>query len=498
MGERELAWRDLIAILYRRRRLIFHVFVGGTAGVTLLMFGLGPTYRASATLMVTAERMRSISPDAEAVPVVDRVTEEDLNSEAALLAKPELVRQVLKLFYGTEHAPRGGVLSILVRSPLEVADSLYRRLHGLPPLTDFERWVHSTLRRVKVAPIKKTNLIEVSYKARGIEPEWAATFVNALVDQGLAQHERIGRQSEAQQFFDVQRQLLSERVAEAEKARREFYEREGLDSVPEQRALWRTRLAEIEAALEAAETELAVSSARVETVAAELRRHPKIIARESRLAQNQAVQFIKPRILEKELERSRLLSTYKASSMKVRDVERELAEARQLLESEKEMVAERTSAANPTYQTLELDLAQARTELSGFQARVDSLRRQLGAARLRLQHLDSVAAEQARMEQEVALARDAFSAYARKQEQARLSRELDASRLINLAVAQPAQVPPGPAHAHRMTLMALGALMSLSAGIGAAFVRDRLDPTLQDASDAAYLTGAPVLAEIQH
>jgi succinoglycan biosynthesis transport protein ExoP len=497
MGERELAWSDLVAILYRRRRLLVQVFIGGMVAVTLLVFGLGPSYRATATLMVTAERMRSISADAEALPIVDRATDEDLNSQAALLAKPELVRQVLEGFNGTEHEPQGGIASVIVRWPLELADSLYRRVHGLPPLTDFERWVHSTLRRVKVVPIKKTNLIEVSYKARGIEPEWAATFVNALVDQGLAQHERFGRQSEAQQFFDDQRQLLNERVAAAEKARREFYEREGLDSVPEQRALWRTRLAEIEAVLETAETELAVSSARVQTLTAELRRHPKVIAREARLAQNQAVQFIKPRILEKELERSKLLSTYKESSMKVRDVERELAEARQLLEAEEAMVAERTSAANPTYQTLELDLAQAKTELAGFRARVDSLRQQLEAARARLQHLDSVAAEQARLEQEVGLVRDAFATYARKQEQARLSSEMDASRLVNVAVAQPAQVPPGPTHAYRMTLIALGALMSLSAGIGVAFVRDRLDPTLQDGSDAEFLAGAPLLAEIQ-
>jgi uncharacterized protein involved in exopolysaccharide biosynthesis len=494
--QQQLTWSDIMMVLYRRRRLIARIGVGGTVAVAALVIGLGPSYRATATLMVTAERARSISTDAEALPTLDRVTDEDLNSQAMLLANRDLVRTVLTKFRGTPHEPSRGVVARLRAWPFEAVDRAYRALHGLPQVDDFERWVYATQRRLKIAPIKKTNLIEVSYKQRGIDPAWAATLVNAVVDEGLARHERVSQQSEAQEFFDEQQLLLNQRVVAAEAARSAFYAREGLDSVPEQRALWRSRLSELNMTLQVAESDLAVETTRVATLASELSRHPKVIARESRMAQNQAVQFIKPRILEKELERNQLLSTYKESSAKVRDVERELAEARALLEAEEAMVAEKTNAANPTYQTLELELAQAKTQAAAAQARVDALRAQIHDVRVALEHLDTVAAEQARLEQEVGVAKEAFATYAKKHEQARLSSALDASRLINVAVAQAAEVPAGPARAYRVTLLILGAVMSAAMGVGLAFIRDGIDPTLRSGADAELLTGAPLLAEL--
>lgn len=492
-----MTWNEFVTVLYRRRRLIAQLSLAGTIAVALLVIGLGPSYRASATLMVTAERARSISSDAEALPTLDRVTDEDLNSQAVLLGSRDLLRSVLNRFRGTEHEPIPSLISRVVALPFEAVDRLHRILHGLPPVDDFERWVDATQRHLTIAPIKKTSLIEVAYKERGADPVWTATFVNALVDEGLARHERVSQQSEAQQFFDQQQQLLNERVVSAEAMRSAFYAREQLDSVPEQRALWRNRLSELNMTLQVAESDLAVETARAATLNNELRAHPKMIAHESRLTQNQAVQFIKPRILEKELERNQLLSTYKASSMKVRDVERELAEARRLLDAEQLMLSEQTKAANPTYQTLELELAQAKTQTAAAQARVDTLREQIQQVRTSLEHLDTVAAEQARLEQEVGVAKDAYATYARKHEQARLSSALDQSRLINVAVAQPAEIPVGPSRAYRVTLILLGALMSSAAAIGFALVRDGLDPTLRGGPDAERLTGLPLLAEVQ-
>lgn len=492
-----LTWNDFVTVLYRRRRLIARITILGTLAVAALVIALGPSYRAAATLMVTAERARSISSDAEALPTLDRVTDEDLNSQAVLLGSRDVIVDVLMKFRGTAYEPRRGLAARVAAWPLEAVDRAYRLVHGLPDVDDFERWVYATQRHLKIAPIKKTSLIEVSYKDRNIDPVWTATFVNALIDEGLARHERVSQQTEAQVFFDEQQRLLNERVVLAEAARREFYAREKLDSVPEQRALWRSRLSELNMTLQVAESDLAVETARVTTLAAELRTHPKIISRESRMAQNQAVQFIKPRILEKELERNQLLSTYKESSMKVRDVERELAAARRLLEAEQRMLSEQTRAANPTYQTLELELAQAKTQTAAAQARVTTLRAQIEQVRGALEHLDEVAAEQARLEQEVGVAKDAFATYARKHEQARLSSALDASRLINVAVAQPAEPPAGPSRAYRMTLILLGALMSLAAAIGLAFVRDGIDPGVRGGLDAERLTGVPLLAEVR-
>lgn len=491
-----LTWADLADALRRRRGLILRVGGAGMLLMALAAFILGPTYRASTTLMVTASRSRSISPDAEAMPLVDRVGEEDLNSQAELLRSPVLIRRVLEPQAAQGLMPQPGLLGQVLGAPREAGRALYRLLHGVPAPSPLDEWVDDVRERLDVALLKKTTLIEVSYRERGVDPAWAAGFVNALVDAAIAQQAAAGQQAQASEFFAVQRGLLGERARAAEEAKRAFFTREGLDAVPEQRAILRARMTELGVGLQDAEAGLAGASARVATLARELGRHPQTVAAEVKRAQNQAVQFLKPRVLDKEMERNELLSRFAPGSSRVQDVERELAEARRLLAAEQATVAETTTARNPTHQALEASLAAAQADAAALQARVDALRGQLDGTRAAIARLDEVAAEHTRLEQELAAANEALLTYTRKQEQARLGSALDASRIVNVAVVEPAEVPQNPERSHGLVLIALAGLLSLGLGVAAALLAELRDPSVRGPRDAAGVSGLPVLAEV--
>ncbi len=491
-----LTWRDVVAALRRRHRLIWVVGACGMACMALAAFSLPPTYRASATLLVSATRTRSISPNAEALPLVDRVSEEDLNSQAELLRSPGLIRKVLAPQAAAGQAPTAGVVSRVLNLPREAGRALYRLLHGLPTPTALDEWTAEVEDHLRVELLKKTNLIAVSLRQRGVDPVWAAGFVNALVDAAIEQQAAAGQQAEASRFFDAQRTLQGERVRGAEEALRIFFAREGLDAVPEQRALLRTRLTELTVGLQDSEAALAGVEARVASLERELRRHPETVSKEVRRAQNQAVQFMKPRVLEKEIQRSELLSRYATTSSRVQDAERELAEAKRLLAAEQPTLAETTTVMNPTFQSLENGLAEARVEAAGLQARVAALRGQIDATRQAIAHVDQVAAEHSHLEQELAAANEAFSTYARKQEQARLGSALDSSRIVNVAVVEPAMVPEGPERSHGMVLILLAGMFSLGIGVAAACAAELFDPSVREARDAELAAAAPVLAEV--
>jgi uncharacterized protein involved in exopolysaccharide biosynthesis len=371
---------------------------------------------------------------------------------------------------------------------------LYRGLHDVPASSPFDRWLRKTARYVTVDPIRRSNLIEVSYEAR--EPEWAAELVNRLVALHVEHHTRLSQQSNARRFFDEQRRLLSERSREAEAALEAFYRREGWDSIPERRALLRTQLAELETALTRAESEQAAETSRVAFLTGEIHNHPRMIQTESRLAQNQAIQFMKPHVLELEMKRNDLASRYAPAGITMRDIEKQLTAAKRILEHEKDSVAETRTTVNPAFQTLEIDLAQARTELSAVRARVEALRAQATEARARIEHLDEVASEQARLEQEVVTAKDAFVVYSKKTEEARVSSALDESNFVNIALAEPAAVPSSPAKPRAFLMLMLGALMGLPAAVAVAFIQDRLDPTVKSAAEVADSTGLRLLAEL--
>jgi uncharacterized protein involved in exopolysaccharide biosynthesis len=487
---------DTLALLHRRRRLFVRVFLGGTLLVLLSLYLRGPAYQATATLMVTAERARAtVSPEADTRPMVMPVTDEDLNTEATLLQGEELRREVLAPL-ATQGIDRQGGGSLMVSTltfPLRLPGILYRVLYGIRS-DPIDEWIRQTGRRLDVGTIKKSNLIEVSFSDE--DPEWAARFVNDLVAHHIERHGKLGHELEARKFFKSQSALLGDRLTEASRAEAEFYEREGWDSMPERRSVAYARLDELEAAQQAANTELATAKAQVSYLTEEIKKYPRSIKTQEHLVQNQAVQIMKGETAKLELQRRDLLTRYAPDSIRVRDVEEQLAQAKNLVEGEAPTVAESVTQINPIHQRLEADLATAKTQVAATSARITALDASVAVARARLRHLDGISPNQQRFAQGVTDAKDALVTYTRKEEEARLSSALDESRLVNIAIAQTATVPLSPKNAHRSLTLVLGLVLSAALGVAAAFVRDRIDPSVKSASEAERLTGFPVLAEV--
>jgi succinoglycan biosynthesis transport protein ExoP len=499
MTDQPIPWREMLAVLHRRRKFILQVFLGGFLTVALGVWTKEPMYRAAATLMITSDRAQIIvSPDANTRPTVERVTEQDMNSEVALIRSEALVREVLEPYWNESEQEKVGILGrigAVLTFPFRLPSILYHKLHGVEPASGLDTWVQATIQsNLGVSLVGKSNLIEVSSYAA--DPVWAAEFVNKLVARHLERRAKLSQQKEARRFFESQRDVLAEKSREAEAALTAFNRREGMESMDkEQRQSTRVRLEQLQTQLATSETELAEATARVQFLTNEIKSYPKNIATESKIAQNQ--QFIKPKILELELQRSELLAKYAPGSIKVRDIDRQIAEARRLMARNPETLAETTNAINPAYQNLEVDLAQTKAQMAAVGARVEALRSQVADHRTQVGHLDEVGSEQERLEQSVASAKEAFITYSKKEEEARFTTALDESSFVDLAVAEPAKVPTTPEKSKQMIMLILGSAMSLVAGVALAFLRDRLDPAVKSAAEAKNVTGLPILAEVR-
>jgi uncharacterized protein involved in exopolysaccharide biosynthesis len=498
MTEQQIPWREIVAMLHRRQMFILQVFLAGFVTVAIAVWMQKPSYRASAVLMVTSDRAQIVvSPDANTRPEVERVTESDMNSEVALLQSEALVRDVLAPYWDDSAAEQPSLkdrIMSVVTFPMRIPSLLYGLVHTLPKPTAFDGWVRATAGNLDASVIGHSNLIYVSFQSGN--PQWAAEFVNKLVARHIERRAKLSQQSEARQFFEAQRDVLAAKSREAEGALEEFNRRNGVDSMsPEQRQGVRTRLNEMQQLLATAERELAEGTARVAFLTSEIKNYPKNIATESKIAQNQ--QFIKPKILELELQRSELLAKYAPTSVRIRDIDRQIAEARRLMASDRETLAETTNAINPAYQNLEVDLAQTKAQMAAVGARVEALRTQVAEHKTIVGHIDEISSEQERLEQAVASAKESAATYSKKEEEARFTTALDESNLVALTVAEPAQVPTTPQKSKQALMLGIGTVMSLLAGVALAFLRDRLDPAVKSAAEANNVTGLPVLAEVR-
>lgn len=495
--EQSLPIQEIVAMLWRRRASIAVVFVSGLITVIVLAWLQAPAYRATATIMVTSARATITgSADANDTMRGQSVTEQDLDSEVALLSSKDLLREVLEP-YGSrsdEDKPTGSVATLLsaLRYPLDLPGRIYRRIHDLPPASDFEYWVDAVAKRLSITPIGRSNLIEVAYEDKA--PAWAAELVNSVVSHHLEHHIRMNEQSGAQQFYEQQRELLADKLRQAEAAQRDFNEREGIDSVSDNLTSLRARVASIESSLADAEAKLAESNAKADFLSRATTAAPRGASVAGAPAVGAGGDLVRARILELQLQRSQLLAQYAPTSMKVADIDRQLAEAKRLQDEQGRSGA--PVVGDTGAQTLELELTKTRAQTAALEARAKTLQTYLDSSRAQLQHLDAIASEEERLSQEVATAKQSLLTYLQKEEEARFSSALDASRIVNVRIVDRAIVPETPQPSKRTMTILLGAVVSLAAGLGLAFVRDRVDPSVKSGAEARRISGLPVLAEI--
>jgi uncharacterized protein involved in exopolysaccharide biosynthesis len=500
----QIPLQEYLGILLRQRRLILIVFAAGLACALGLAWAQSPVYSAAAKLRVSSERARiRVGPDGTANSAFDPVNEATLAAEVALLHSVALVREVLESFRERPSAPPaepGFALRAVDHAmdwltwPMRSVKGFYRRMHGIPDLSPFEHAVAETAARVQVGVIDKSNLIHVSYTAA--DPQWAADFVNTLVARHLERHMRLNQQSEALHFFEEQRERLGERQRVAHRALAELSEREKVDSLANQQAQLQTQRIEVEANLADADVQLVEATARGDflrkVISASYSRDSKLPA----AVASGGASLVKSRIIELELQRSQLLSQFTTDSIKMRDVDRQLAEARRLLEAEQENPSGAFAAVSTDGDSLELDLARTQAEVAALEARIEALQKQAATYRAAEDHLEQISAEYTRLEQEASRADAEYLNYVKAADEAKLAHVLDELGIVNVTIVEPAEVPVAPLSSSQWKVVILGVVLSLAAGLGLAFVRDYFDPSLKSAAQAERLTALPVLVEI--
>lgn len=496
--------QEYLGILLRRRRLILAVLAAGLASSLALAWTQAPVYSAAAKLRVSSERARiRVAPDGSANSAYDPVNDATMSAEVALLQSVSLVREVLDAAHdrpqaapaepGLVHRLGAGAMSWL-SWPLRSVKGFYRRMHGIPQLSSFEQQVAQTAARVQVGVIDKSNLIHVSYTAA--DPRWAAAFVNALVARHLERHVQLNQQSEALRFFEEQRERLRETQRVAHQALTELAEREKVDALSYQQAQLRKLRTEVERDRADADVQLAEATARAEFLGKAVGASQSRDAKQPGATASSGAPLVRNRIVELELQRSQLLSQFTTDSIKVRDVDRQLAEAHRLLAAEREQPSGAFAAAGAGGDTLELDLTRTRAQVAAVRARIAALEERTATYRAADEHLEQIAGEYTRLEQDASRADAEYLNYVKASDEAKLAHVLDELGIVNVTVVEPAEVPVAPLSSSQWKVVILGVVLSLAAGLGLAFVRDALDPSLKSAAQAERLTGLPVVVEI--
>lgn len=467
--------RDLIGPLFRYRRPAALTFLAVIAATAVAAALAERTYTADMKILVNRERMDPIissDPQAQSSVRVE-VSEGELYSEMELLTSRDVLEQVAEA-------------SGLVAAATTGADqSREQRI---------ARAVRSLTAKLDVQPLRKTTMISVSYSSR--DPRLAARVLEELARVYLQKHLALHRPAGARQFFTDQSARAEAELRSAEARLNDFSTREHVVSASGERETTLRQLGEFEATLQQIEASVADTTRRIAAIDAELAGTPSRHVTQVRDGNTDVIRGLKTQLLQLELKRSELLQKFTPQYPAVVQAEADIRKVEAALaEAEQTPLRDQTTDQNPTYQWLSGERARVRTERDALAARAESVRRTVAEYRARAQRLDTQSIEQQELLRQVKAAEANYLLYQRKQEEARISDELNRTRIANVAVAEPPSVPQ-TARSSRRLILAVGSLVALLLSLAVSYVLQAMNPYFRTPDEVSRVLDVPVLASL--
>jgi uncharacterized protein involved in exopolysaccharide biosynthesis len=405
------------------------------------------------------------------------ITEEELNSEVELLRDDEVLRRVV------------------LETRVGGRDWLHFLRLGEGNAERVERAARRLAKKLQVEPIKKTNLIAISYAAD--DPQVAAKVLQSVAKAYLDKHMEVHRPAGEFHFFDQQRGESRLQLEEAKGRLLEFTASHGVVAAAEQRDLALQKMSDVDSSYRHTRIELAETQQRVWELGDQLMKLPERTTTQVRIADNpELLKALKSSLLDLQLKRTQLLTKFEPGHRLVQEVDQQIAQAEATIAAENALpLRDETTDKNAHYEWAKSELQLAQVQLKGLQAREAATLTQEAAYRAMTRQLGEDAITQDDLLSTEKVAEENYLFYVKKQEEARMDDALDERGIVNVAIAEHPVVPALPVWS-AFTVLAIGLAAAGAAGTGAAFAADYMDPAFRTPDDVLAYLNSPVLASL--
>jgi polysaccharide biosynthesis protein PslE len=471
--------RELVMILFRQGKLF--VGVSGLVFVLVVVYAFaGETYRAHVRVLV--RRGRADPPataQANAPPDFSRVevTEEELNSEVELMKDNDVLRRVVR------------------ENDLAAYDWLrWLRPHEAES-AQVERAAKKLAGRLKVEPIRKTTLIAVSYDSS--DPQRSARVLRSLATSYLEKHMEVHRPAGQLHFFDQQTMESRRQLEEAQRKLMAFTNQHRVVMAARQRDLVLERLENVDASYRQGQAQISETALRIQELKRQLSKLPERTTTQVRTADNpELLRALKSSLLDLELKKTQLLTKFEPSHRLVQEVEQQILQAKAAITGEGlSPVRDETTDLSANHEWAKAELQKAQVEMKGLEAREATTSTHLAEYRTLAGQLGEDAITQDDLTSSEKAAEDNYLLYVKKREEARVGDALDQGGIVNVAIAEQPAVPALPEWPAG-TVILMGFVAALTAGTGAAFAADYMDPALRTPEEVLAYLEIPVLASL--
>jgi uncharacterized protein involved in exopolysaccharide biosynthesis len=471
--------RRIAYVLFKQKRLIAAIFLVISLPVFLYIFTRPTEYIATARVLIKPSRgFLNLSPTGgtgggESLRVAP--SPEVINNEIQIIKSPELAARLAKEIPFPDD-PNGKQ-----RGEAEIEQDA-RRIRGY----------------VKAAPIRTTNLIQISVTSP-FEQEWAANVVNRAAELYMEQHLKVHKTPGIEDFYDEQEKKLRTELLKSEETLKSFQEREKIIDAPEEVLSDLRALATFESSLKQTDSSIQETEQTIAVLDDQLKQQKATISSATSITENPVYMQIRNRLTQLELERDGLLQRYTPEDRMVKDKQKEIDDLKKKLETVKPTsVGSESISLNDVHRRILNELLGARVRLRALNEKKAALTRQVESYSTTAADKKRKGFEYDRLLRDVNAKKESLDLYKKRAEEARISDAMDERKFSNAYILERASLPLPRAGYSPALLALITLILSTGAAIAAAFGVEYFNSTLRNESDIEDQIGLPVLATIQN
>jgi uncharacterized protein involved in exopolysaccharide biosynthesis len=480
---KDLSLRDLIAPLFRRKRLILVTFFSILILTIVTAAIMGPSYSSRMAILVNRERLDplvSTQATTQLITADNPVTAEEINSEVELLQS----RDVLEKVVVANHLDQPGTFSITdFLMPWQTQQDRH------------ERAVKKLAKKLKIEAVTKTNLIEISYKSP--DPNRSYAVLKSLADFYMSKHVSVHRPVGSYEFFAAQTDKYHKQLEDAETKLRRFGSENQVAAPEDQKSDLANQVADSVGILHLAEQQVAADQQRIASDRAQMRStEPRSVTLQASAANDKLIEDLNASLLAAQLKRTQLAAKFAPSYPLVREADEEIAQASNAVQAaEQRRYVTETTDRDPTFELLREDIAKTQADLSAQQATLAATRHSIASIQGEMVRLDQLSISQQDLQREAKADESNYLIYMGKREEELTSNALDSTRIANVAIAVPPAIPVLPVLSWPLIiLIALGSAMVLSVAMG--YTVDHLDSSFHTPAEVIDILGIPVVVTV--
>lgn len=455
-------------ILWKRRWWVVLAFMTVVLATGVITFTMPPVYQASTKILLeekdkTLSLMGQDMSDFTQLSSLSR-TGNPLDTQSELMKSTPIVSQVIKRVNLRDNAT-GDLIST-------------------------DRFLQSA----KISTIKNTDIIQISFEhtdpiiATQVSDVWAQAFVeqNKLANRLEA--------SSAAKFISAQLQKTKDELAKAETELRDYKQKNGEIDLTEEAKANVQGMSDLEAQYRAAMAANAEAQTRVQAMRSKIGSSSGEAMASTAMSQDPTIQKLREQLLAAETNPILSNASLTPNHPEVKALQAQIGVLRRTLAQQaadvigKEYSGGVRANMDPIRQAMTKDLVGSEVEALGYQTRVDSLGKMLGAFNGKMAAMPQKELALTRLMRNASVTAELYKMLLQKYEETRIQ---EAQNVGNVRIVEEATLPDKPIRPKKLQNMLVALVVGMMAGVGAAMFLDYLDDSIQtteDAEEAVQLT----------